>query len=154
MSRDARVRAGPPGAAVPPHGEGFDGQTVRQRLDETSRLDLSTLRNEDEDGSLGPVDEGEPVLISVRGPNAGTWYPLGTGPVTVGRNQDSDVQLDDVTVSRRHAQLRRTGDRFTVADLGSLNGTYVNQERVESALLEDNDEIQIGRFRLVFRAGA
>jgi pSer/pThr/pTyr-binding forkhead associated (FHA) protein len=73
--------------------------------------------------------------------------------VTIGRHPDSDIRLEDVTVSRRHAQLRIADGSYTVADLGSLNGTYVNQERIESVALEDGDEIQIGKFRLMLRVG-
>lgn len=106
---------------------------------------------EAEAGVAGTV----PVLVTVRGPNAGSRYPLTAGVTVVGRHPDSEIRLDDVTVSRRHAEFHRTAGGFTVSDLGSLNGTYVNRERVESALLVDRDEIQIGKFRLVFHtAGA
>ncbi|HEY3505156.1 MAG TPA: FHA domain-containing protein [Actinocatenispora sp.] len=138
MSEDATVRAGPAEA------------TVRQQLDQTSVLDVSVF----DDGGAGaaPPAEGTALLVAVRGPGTGTRYPVVEEQVTIGRNPGSDIRLDDVTVSRRHAALRRSGGGFSVADLGSLNGTYVNQERVESAALEDGDEIQIGKFRLVFRA--
>ena len=68
----------------------------------------------------------------------------------IGRSPECDVFLDDVTVSRRHAELQRTGETFTIRDLGSLNGTYVNRQRIESATLEDDDEVQIGKYRLTF----
>ena len=73
--------------------------------------------------------------------------------ITAGRHPDSDIFLDDVTVSRRHAEFRREGSGYTVHDVGSLNGTYVNRERVEAATLSNGDEVQIGKFRLVFIAG-
>jgi pSer/pThr/pTyr-binding forkhead associated (FHA) protein len=89
-----------------------------------------------------------------RGPNAGSRFALTADVVTAGRHPDSDVFLDDVSVSRRHAEFRRVGTGFEVVDVGSLNGTYVNLEPVESSALASGDEIQIGKFRLVFLAPA
>jgi pSer/pThr/pTyr-binding forkhead associated (FHA) protein len=68
----------------------------------------------------------------------------------IGRSPECDIFLDDVTVSRRHAEIVREGEEFTLRDLGSLNGTYVNRKRIESAKLEDDDEVQIGKYRLTF----
>ena len=68
----------------------------------------------------------------------------------IGRSPECEVFLDDVTVSRRHAELMREGETFSIRDLGSLNGTYVNRRRIESAVLEDDDEVQIGKYRLTF----
>jgi pSer/pThr/pTyr-binding forkhead associated (FHA) protein len=73
--------------------------------------------------------------------------------VSAGRHPDSGIFLDDVTVSRRHAVFRREGDTFTVEDAGSLNGTYVNRDRIEKVQLKDSDEVQVGKYRLVFFAG-
>jgi pSer/pThr/pTyr-binding forkhead associated (FHA) protein len=73
--------------------------------------------------------------------------------VTAGRHADSEIFLDDVTVSRRHATFTREGDTFTVADAGSLNGTYVNRDRIDTVVLKDTDEVQIGKYRLVFFQG-
>jgi pSer/pThr/pTyr-binding forkhead associated (FHA) protein len=101
-------------------------------------------------GSLPP---GTALLAVRRGPNAGARFLLDHDVTTSGRHPDSDIFLDDVTVSRRHAEFHRTGGFFTVRDVGSLNGTYVNRERVESATLSNGDEVQIGKFRLVFVAG-
>jgi hypothetical protein len=86
------------------------------------------------------------------GPNEGSRFELDAVVTTVGRAQDSVIFLDDVTVSRRHAELERSGQTFLVRDLGSLNGTYVNRVRTEQQLLADGDEVQIGRYRLVFHA--
>jgi pSer/pThr/pTyr-binding forkhead associated (FHA) protein len=102
-----------------------------------------------------PEDELEPgqALLLVRhGPNAGSTFLIQTEAqsTSLGRNPDSDVFLDDVTVSRKHAEIRRRGSGFEVHDLGSLNGTYVNRERVEQTSLASGDEIQIGKFKLVF----
>jgi pSer/pThr/pTyr-binding forkhead associated (FHA) protein len=92
-------------------------------------------------------------LVVRRGPNAGSRFPLETEVTTAGRSQDSEIFLDDVTVSRRHAEFYRNGGRFTVRDVGSLNGTYVNRERIEETSLSGGDEVQIGKFRLVFLLG-
>jgi hypothetical protein len=96
---------------------------------------------------------GMALLVVRRGPNAGARFLLDHDVTTSGRHPDSDIFLDDVTVSRRHAEFHRGAGGFTVRDVGSLNGTYVNRERVESATLNNSDEVQIGKFRLVFIAG-
>ena len=96
---------------------------------------------------------GTALLVVMRGPNAGSRFLLDSDFTTAGRHPDSDIFLDDVTVSRRHAEFYRHGDRFTVRDVGSLNGTYVNRERIEEAELIGGDEVQIGKFRLLFLTG-
>lgn len=93
------------------------------------------------------------LLVVKRGPNAGSRFLLDSELTEVGRRPDSDIFLDDVTVSRRHAEFYRHGGRFAVRDVGSLNGTYVNRERIEEAALVGGDEVQIGKFRLVFLQG-
>jgi FHA domain/zinc-ribbon domain len=93
------------------------------------------------------------LLVVRRGPNAGSRFLLDSELTEVGRRPDSDIFLDDVTVSRRHAEFYRHGGRFAVRDVGSLNGTYVNRERIEEAALSGGDEVQIGKFRLVFLQG-
>ena len=93
---------------------------------------------------------GSALLVVKRGPNAGSRFLLDQAVTSAGRHPDSDIFLDDVTVSRRHAEFYRHGDRFTVRDVGSLNGTYVNRERIEEAELFGGDEVQIGKFRLLF----
>ena len=87
-----------------------------------------------------------------RGPNAGSRFLLDSDVTTVGRAPDSDIFLDDVTVSRRHAEFARTAQGFLVRDVGSLNGTYVDRNRIEEALLADGHEVQVGKYRLVFHA--
>lgn len=94
--------------------------------------------------------EGTALLVVKRGPNVGSRYTLTADVLTAGRHPDSDVFLDDVSVSRRHAEFRRTDDGYDVVDVGSLNGTYVNREMIESSALSAGDEIQIGKFRLVY----
>jgi pSer/pThr/pTyr-binding forkhead associated (FHA) protein len=103
-----------------------------------------------------PADElhpGQALLLVKHGPNAGSTFLLDGSTTTVGRNTDSDVFLDDVTVSRKHAEFRRQDDGFYVHDLGSLNGTYVNRERVDVTKLTSHDEVQIGKFKLIFFVG-
>ncbi|MDQ3914167.1 MAG: zinc-ribbon and FHA domain-containing protein [Actinomycetota bacterium] len=110
----------------------------------------------DEEVHVSPeeLEGGRGVLIVKRGPNAGSKFFLDADVTQVGRHPDSDIFLDDITVSRRHAELRRAPHEFTLADVGSLNGTYVNRERVEDARLRSGDEIQIGKFKLVFLTGS
>jgi pSer/pThr/pTyr-binding forkhead associated (FHA) protein len=93
---------------------------------------------------------GGPVLVVKKGPDAGERFALATDVVSVGRDPGSDIFLNDITVSRRHARIERATGGFTLVDVGSLNGTYVNGERVDRRLLVSEDEIQIGKFRLVF----
>ncbi|WP_246102350.1 FHA domain-containing protein [Streptomyces piniterrae] len=96
---------------------------------------------------------GSALLIVRRGPNSGSRFLLDGELTTAGRHPQSDIFLDDVTVSRRHVDFRRGEDgAFTVSDVGSLNGTYVNRERIDSVALSNGDEVQIGKYRLVFYA--
>ncbi len=116
----------------------------------------------DADPSLSAQDQatvdalvhGTALLVVLRGPNTGARFLLDSDEVSTGRHPDSDIFLDDVTVSRTHAKFRREHESFLVRDVGSLNGTYVNRERIEEATLKTGDEVQIGKFRLVFYAGA
>ena len=96
---------------------------------------------------------GSALLVVKRGPNAGSRFLLDQPTTSAGRHPDSDIFLDDVTVSRRHAEFRQDENEFQVVDVGSLNGTYVNREPVDSAVLANGDEVQIGKFRLVFLTG-
>jgi FHA domain/zinc-ribbon domain len=101
--------------------------------------------------SVGDVPLEVGMLVVRRGPNAGSRFALSEGTTTIGRHPESDIFLDDVTVSRRHAEIRHHGRSFEVSDVGSLNGTYVNRERIdETTELHSGDEVQIGKFRLVF----
>ncbi|MEU3840318.1 FHA domain-containing protein [Streptomyces sp. NPDC028635] len=96
---------------------------------------------------------GSALLVVRRGPNQGSRFLLDGELTTAGRHPQSDIFLDDVTVSRRHVEFRRSPDgTFTVADVGSLNGTYVNRERIDQVALHNGDEVQIGKYRLVFYA--
>ena len=89
-------------------------------------------------------------LLVMRGPNAGSQFLLDQPVTSAGRHPDSDIFLDDATVSRHHVEFRLENGQFLLVDLDSLNNTYVNHEPVDSAVLVDGDEIQIGKFRLVF----
>jgi hypothetical protein len=93
---------------------------------------------------------GPALVVRSGGGMAGQSFQPGEGRTLIGRSPECDVFLDDVTVSRRHAELLREGESFSIRDLGSLNGTYVNRKRIESAVLEGDDEVQIGKYRLTF----
>jgi len=102
---------------------------------------------------LTPVEPGTAVLMIVRGPAAGTRIELVGDQMTVGRSPETDIFLDDITVSRQHAHFDRVGDTWVLVDLGSLNGSYVNRERVDQVELEQGDEIQIGKYRFHYVTG-
>jgi len=121
--------------------------------------DGDSFSTEAHQGAVDALTPGSALLVVKRGPNAGSRFLLDQDVTTAGRHPDSDIFLDDVTVSRRHAEFRREGSGYTVHDVGSLNGTYVNREPIDAALLSGGDEVQIGKFRLVYltaavRAGA
>ena len=125
--------------------------TIRLRVAPLSDLDASAHAAA-EAGVWGVEDlpSGSAVVVVKRGPNAGSRFLLDQPVTSIGRNPDSDVYLDDVTVSRRHAEFRRLSPEVQIVDLDSLNGTYVNDQPVQSVLLANGDEISVGKFRLVF----
>jgi pSer/pThr/pTyr-binding forkhead associated (FHA) protein len=143
------VVAGP--ASAEPSGEATATIQIGQGADKV----------ETSDRALNPVDAaavdalpvGHALLVVQKGPGAGSRFLLDQDVVNAGRHPESEIFLDDVTVSRRHAVFNRDGDQFTVSDVGSLNGTYVNRDRIEKVQLTDGDEVQIGKYRLVFFAG-
>jgi pSer/pThr/pTyr-binding forkhead associated (FHA) protein len=102
---------------------------------------------------LDELPPGVGMLVVTRGPNSGSRFALDEPLVTAGRHPDSMIFLDDITVSRRHAEVRKVQGGYKVTDVGSLNGTYLNRQRVEEADLRDGDELQIGTFKLLFLAG-
>ncbi|HTW99743.1 MAG TPA: FHA domain-containing protein [Acidimicrobiales bacterium] len=115
--------------------------------------DPSGEAGEDELGvSISELAEGTGILVVKRGPDAGGRYVLDRDVTRVGRHPDSDIFLDDITVSRRHAEFERAERGYVLRDVGSLNGTYVNRERIEETPLVSGDEVQIGKFKLVFLA--
>ena len=111
------------------------------------------VAEEDLTVSLGEFPATMAVVVVKRGPNAGSKFMLDADVTRAGRHPDSDIFLDDITVSRRHAEIRREEGGYRVRDVGSLNGTYVNRERIDDATLGNGDELQIGKFKLVFFSG-
>ena len=99
--------------------------------------------------TVGDLPRGVAVLIVRSGSQAGDRFALTADETRLGRHPDSEIMLDDITVSRRHAAIANTPEGYVVTDAGSLNGTYVNQERIERAVLHHGDELQVGKFRLV-----
>jgi pSer/pThr/pTyr-binding forkhead associated (FHA) protein len=126
-------------------------------LQEDTTIGITPVDIEEEGGEEYPfpgeqLEPGQALLLVKRGQNAGSTFLIQADATTIGRNPDSDVFLDDVTVSRRHALVARGGDGFTIEDLGSLNGTFLNRHRIEKADLENGDEVQIGKYRLIYLA--
>jgi len=128
-------------------------------LQEETTLGITPVEVEEEGAEEFPfpgeeLEPGQALLVVKRGPNAGSTFLIEKDATTAGRSPESDVFLDDVTVSRSHAEIRREGTEFFIHDKGSLNGTYVNRERVDATRLASGDEVQIGKFKLTFfRAG-
>jgi hypothetical protein len=129
-------------AATQEHQAGGDPTTATYRVGETGELIPIDL---DDAAQHGPV-----LVIRAGGGRVGESFPLDGDRLTIGRRPDSDIFLDDVTVSRDHALLVRRGGDLYLDDLGSLNGSYVNRRRIESHRLEDGDELQIGKYKLTF----
>ncbi len=129
------------------HLQAVQGAEQQETVSETdhvlTKADLATVE------ALRP---GTALLVVLRGPNTGARFLLDDDEVMSGRHPDSDIFLDDVTVSRKHAVFHRTPGGFVVRDVGSLNGTYVNRQLVDEITLTTGDEVQIGKFRLVFYA--
>ncbi|MBB4931509.1 hypothetical protein F4561_002329 [Lipingzhangella halophila] len=149
---------------TPLRGAGQEAPHTGERRDSvgetTSTISISgiqALESEAEPGEdvaadaagVDALPAGTALLVVRRGPNAGSRFLLDSDVTTAGRHPNSDIFLDDVTVSRRHVEFFRRGDGFGVRDVGSLNGTYVNRERIDEAELGGGDEVQIGKFRLV-----
>src|SRR5439155_5570581 len=128
-------------------------------LQEETTATFNVIETEEETGEdvslpVHDLKKGQALLVVRRGPNAGSRFLLDKDLTTAGRHPESDIFLDDVTVSRRHAEFAREGDAFVVRDVGSLNGTYLSRERIEEAALSNGDEVQIGKFRLVYLTSA
>lgn len=102
---------------------------------------------------LEGLPDGVGLLVVRNGPGEGSSYRLESEAVDIGRHPDSEIFLDDITVSRRHVEIRKDAGGYQLRDVGSLNGTYVNHVRVDQSALEHGDEIQVGRFRLTFVLG-
>lgn len=125
----------------------------RTRVDATTAMHPVTVGESGESDAALDVSSAPPgtgMLVVKRGPNAGSRYVLDREVTTAGRHPDSDIFLDDITVSRRHVAVERTPSGYVVRDAGSLNGTYLNRERVEESPIANGDELQIGKYRLLF----
>ena len=138
-------------------GDGFG--TGGLKASETTSINLTPVRDEptitpmlsaEERSAVEALPYGSALLVAHSGPNTGARFLLDSDTTTAGRHPDADIFLDDVTVSRRHVEFRRTERSFEVVDTGSLNGTYVNHDRVDSVELKSGNEVQIGKFRLTF----
>lgn len=138
-------------------GDGYGTGGVK--ASETTSINLTPIRDEptitpklsvEERAAVEALPYGSALLVAHSGPNTGARFLLDTDITTAGRHPDADIFLDDVTVSRRHVEFRRTARSFEVVDTGSLNGTYVNNDRVDSVELRSGNEVQIGKFRLTF----
>jgi pSer/pThr/pTyr-binding forkhead associated (FHA) protein len=128
------------------------------RLEEDTTVTFTPIEVEEETapaagGLPGELEPGQALLVVQRGPNAGSRFLIDKDVTTAGRHPESDIFLDDVTVSRRHAEFWRRDGKFLIRDVGSLNGTYVNRQRVEETELANGDELQIGKFKLIFYVG-
>lgn len=133
------------------------GERLRPSFSDTTRGIPITLddrpdeENDEYSTAIENLPRGSALLIVQRGPGEGARYLLDAESTSVGRHPASDIFLDDITVSRHHARFDRRGAQMTISDLGSLNGTYVNRTLIDGAgILRDRDEVQIGKFRLVF----
>lgn len=124
--------------------------TVHGRMDETLSFKIGEQIEEEKSFDLSELVAEHPVLVIVRGRNIGESFLLEDNEVSIGRDPQSDIFLDDITVSRKHARIRIDGEKTIISDVGSLNGTYVNRNQIEEIDLRDRDEVQIGKFRLVF----
>ena len=139
-----------PDASAASHAPVSDHTTHIPILDadteEMSASDVSAVEN---------LPAGSAMLLVQRGPDSGARFLLDSDSVSVGRHPDSDIFLDDISVSRRHATFVRSEAGYTIADLGSLNGSYVNRDRIDGEVtLAGGDEVQIGKYRLIYFAGA
>ncbi|MFM8927273.1 MAG: FHA domain-containing protein [Rhodoluna sp.] len=135
----------------PDKSHGDDVESTRNFANDIINSDFEQLSAE-EQVAVDALPSGNALLIVRRGPNKGARFLLDEDLNSVGRHPNADVFLDDVTVSRRHAEIRRANGKFTVTDLGSLNGTYYEGNLVESQVLANQSELQIGKFHLTFYA--
>jgi hypothetical protein len=140
-------------------GHGDEPELTKAVSLESDATGVIPLNNEPETGELGPIDSanmanlasGAAYLLVRRGALEGMQFPLlASEQMSIGRSSDSKIFLDDVTVSRKHASVSLVGSDWVLSDAGSLNGTYVNKNRVTTTALANGDELQIGKFRFVF----
>ena len=124
--------------------------TINLGLRSVDSSDALEQLTDEERNVISQLNPESAMLIIHRGPNRGERFLLNSPDTSIGRSGDNDVLLDDVTVSRKHANIRRAGERFELIDLGSLNGTYVNNNSIARATLNSGDEIQFGKFHMLF----
>lgn len=127
---------------------GFD---LHRNVEEPT-TEHTVVAGDDHDAEVPDIVVSATFVVK-RGSTAGSRYLVNDDRTTIGRHPDSDIFLDDVTVSRRHAEVRREGEAVFLSDVGSLNGTYLNRNRIDSGSLRSGDEVQIGKFKLVFLTG-
>ena len=130
---------------------GMSSDSTERFNDDLLSQDSQGLNSEERD-AVDALPSSSALLIVQRGPNEGARFLLDQDLTTVGRHPNADIFLDDVTVSRRHAEFLRVGIKFTVRDLASLNGTYFEGQRIDEIQVADGAEVQIGKFRLTFFA--
>jgi FHA domain/zinc-ribbon domain len=140
--------AAPTAASAPAPGE--TSTITIQGVDFAETPEKGVGLSTADQAAVDALPTGSALLVVRRGPNSGSRFLLDSDVTTAGRHPASDIFLDDVTVSRRHAEFVRSGDGFAVRDVGSLNGSYVNRERIDEAALSGGDEVQIGKYRLVY----
>ena len=140
-------------SAAPSPGE-TSTITISPGLEPADPGDKSEALTTADQAAVDALPPGSALLVVRRGPNSGSRFLLDSDTTTAGRHPSSDIFLDDVTVSRRHAEFVRTDEGFTVRDVGSLNGTYVNRERIDEVALAGGDEVQVGKYRLVYYPSA
>lgn len=128
------------------------GSGLAVSSDETTTVLTPVPEAEEELTEIEPEAHGKRVLVVKKGPNPGVRFPLEQEKIVLGRDPQSDIFLNDITVSRKHAEIKITASEVMVTDLGSLNGTYVNDSRVEKVSLQNGDVLQIGKFKLVYLA--
>jgi pSer/pThr/pTyr-binding forkhead associated (FHA) protein len=131
-----------------------DDVTSTQRFADDLIEDPKDGLDAEELAAVAALPAGSALLIVKRGPSDGSRFLLDVDVTTAGRHPNAEIFLDDVTVSRKHAEFRRVDGGFVLTDLGSLNGTYLNGSRADSAKLNDGDEVQVGKFRLTFYAAS
>ena len=138
------------GAALRPASPGETSTITISGIDAGETAEKAEGLSAADQAAVDALPAGSALLVVRRGPNSGARFLLDSDVTTAGRHPESGIFLDDVTVSRRHAEFKRSGDRFVVRDVGSLNGTYVNRQRIDEATLSSGDEVQIGKYRLVY----
>ena len=135
------------------NNHGDDADSTRTYAEDLVASDTDQLSEEDQ-AAVAALPAGNALLIVRRGPNKGARFLLDADLITVGRHPNADIFLDDVTVSRRHAEISRSAGKFSVKDLDSLNGTYFEGSTVENAVLDNGSELQIGKYHFTFYSSA